>query len=123
MAALLPTTQSLFFDDTGTAAKSNFHTLGFRIDSDAQIEKDKKNDGLATLQIYSLPEYVTAFYTMVIENLNRQKLTPADWQRTVSISDGGLGPRVRKLSNRETFILIENGRKATAKYFSKKILQ
>ena len=108
------------FDDTGVISKPNFNTLGFRIDSDAQIEKDENNDGLATLNIHSLPQYVTAFYTMIIENLNRQKLTAADWQRTVSISDGGLGPRIRKLTNAETITLIENGRKAVSVYLSKK---
>jgi hypothetical protein len=52
-----------------------------------------------------------------MENLNRQRLTPADWQRTVSISDGNVQPRVRKLSKEELSILIGNGKKAVQDRF------
>lgn len=107
------------FDDTGAEKKSNFSTLGFRIDADAQIKNDKDHSGLAPVKVGSLKEYMNAFYTMIIENLNRQTLTAEDWQRTVSISDGGFGPRIRKLSKEEIATLVENGRKVTAGYFSK----
>jgi hypothetical protein len=48
--------------------------------------------------------------------MNRQQLTEEDWQRTVSISDGNVGPRIRKLSDREINILIDNGRQAVKTY-------
>jgi NTE family protein len=53
-----------------------------------------------------------AFYNIVIENLNRQQLTKADWDRTVSISDGNIQPKLRKLSKEEVNTLIENGKRA-----------
>lgn len=95
------------FDSTKSA------TLGFRIDSDEQIVAGNR---LAELPINNFKEYITAFYTMVLENLNRQQLTEQDWKRTVSISDGDIGPRIRKLSAREIELLINNGRTAMKNY-------
>jgi NTE family protein len=90
----------------------NYHTLGLRIDSDNQIKKDSVGKELAELPIRNMKTYLGAFYNIVIENLNRQTLTSDDWARTVSISDGGVGPRLRRLSKAEIDILIENGRVA-----------
>jgi hypothetical protein len=59
-----------------------------------------------------------AFYTIIIENLNRQKLSKKDWQRTVSISDGNISPKLRKLSQEEVKILIDNGRNSVKNYLN-----
>ena len=76
------------------------------------------------MQIISLKNYFGAFYNIVIENLNRQTLTKEDWQRTISISDGNVAPRVRKLPKEEVDILIYNGAVATKNhFFNKKWLQ
>ncbi len=101
------------FDTRGAAP----HTIGFRIDRDAQIENDKGNKTLAEMPVNNLKEYLGAFYTIIMENLNRQRLTNEDWQRTVSISDGDVQPRIRKLSKEEVTMLIENGRKAVRERF------
>lgn len=93
------------------------HTIGFRIDHGSQIENDKASRTLAEIPINNLKEYFRAFYTITMENLNRQRLTSEDWQRTVSISDGDVRPRLRKLSKEEVTILIENGRKAVKDRF------
>jgi len=95
----------------------DLNTIGFRIDHDAQIENDKGNRTLAEIPIDNLKQYFRAFYTIVIENLNRQQLTTSDWQRTVSISDGNVLPKVRKLSREEVTTLIENGRRAVQERF------
>src|SRR6187401_231918 len=95
----------------------DLYTIGFRIDHDPQIENDKEDRTLAEMPIDGLKQYFGAFYNIVIENLNRQRLTKADWQRTVSISDGDVLPKVRKLSKEEITILIENGRKAVQERF------
>jgi NTE family protein len=60
---------------------ANPHTLGVRIDSEPQIEADKQQiglarPGLAEQPIDGLPDYLQAFYTYVLENLNRPHLTP-----------------------------------------------
>jgi NTE family protein len=92
-------------------------TIGFRIDSDPQIESDRNSRILAEIPISHLNEYFLAFYNIVMEGLNRQRLTNADWQRTISISDGKTKPRLRKLSRGELTILIENGKKAVRDHF------
>ncbi|MGZ3853184.1 MAG: patatin-like phospholipase family protein [Flavisolibacter sp.] len=96
----------------------NPETIGFRIDREDQIEKDQKGSMLAPMEINSLKEYIGAFYNIIIENLNRQTLTKEDWQRTVSISDGNVGPRVRKLTGEEVDVLIYNGTAGTKHYFA-----
>jgi len=102
------------FDKAGTDP----NTIGFRIDHTAQIVNDKTDRTLAEMPITNLREYFGAFYSITMENLNRQRLTAEDWQRTVSISDGDVQPRLRKLSNEEITILIENGRKAVRERFN-----
>ena len=110
------------FDSIGSLTSKesviiNNATLGFRIDNDKQIENDKQHKDLAGMPVNNLKEYGRAFYNMIIENLNRQNLSDSDWKRTVSISDGAIGPRIRKLSKAEIATLIENGRVATNNFF------
>ena len=102
------------FDTT----KADLATLGFRIDPDAQIKNDKENKYLAEMPVDNLKQYAMAFYTIIIENLNRQQLTKEDWQRTVSISDGNIAPKLRKLKKEEIKILISNGRQAMKNYLN-----
>ena len=95
----------------------NNSTLGFRVDNDKQIENDKQHKDLAAMPVNNLKQYGRAFYNIIIENLNRQTLSESDWKRTVSISDGAVRPRIRKLSKAEITILIENGLAATNNFF------
>jgi len=106
------------FDTIDNQRRINHHTLGFRIDSDVQINFDSTQKGLAPMPINNLQQYIGAFYNIIIESLNRQTLTKEDWQRTVSISDGNIGSRIRKLKKEEIHTLVENGRKATQIYLS-----
>jgi NTE family protein len=96
----------------------NPYTLGFRIDTKDQIDRDLKDRKLVAKPVNNFNEFMAAFYTMVMENLNRQPLTPADWQRTISIDDGNVSPRIRKLSQKEISILIDNGRNAMKSYLN-----
>jgi len=98
--------------------KADFSTIGFRIDPDAQIRNDRINQSLAEMPVGNLKEYLMAFYTMIIEDLNRQQLTKSDWERTISISDGNIAPRLRRLSKEEVKILIDNGKKAVQEYLT-----
>ena len=111
------------FDSTryhATVQSNNFeynsYTLAFRIDKDEQIRNDTTNKELAEIPISNIKNYMGAFYTIMIENLNRQSLTETDWARTVSISDGGIGPRLRRLSKSEIDILVRNGNHAMKNY-------
>ncbi len=69
------------------------------------------------MKVTNFNEYMAAFYNLILENLNRQTLTAEDWKRTVTISDGAIGPRIRKLKKEEVERLVENGKAATVNYF------
>jgi NTE family protein len=113
-----------FFDPSRPNLFSpNPYTIGFRIDREDQIENDLSGKSLAPIEINSLKDYFGAFYNIIIENLNRQTLTKEDWQRTISISDGNVAPRVRKLPPEEVNTLMNNGAVATKNYFGNKSLQ
>ena len=56
-------------------ATPDLNTIGFRIDHEAQIENDKVDRTLAEMAINNLNEYFGAFYSIIMENLNRQRLT------------------------------------------------
>lgn len=110
-----------YFDSSKlNSYEPNFQTIGFRIDREDQIQNDTSGKSLAPVQITSLKDYFGAFYNIVIENLNRQMLTKEDWQRTISISDGNVAPRVRKLPREEMDILMYNGAVATKNFFFNK---
>lgn len=78
----------------------NEQTIGVRIDSDVQIESDAHSRKLVPVDILDLKDYVSALYVLVLENLNRNVLTEADWARTISVSSVGISPRIRKLSKK-----------------------
>ena len=99
----------------------NHQTIGIRIDTDSQIKEDKGNKNLATYPINDFSDYVSAFYVMVIENLNRTQLTKDDWNRTISISSVGITPKVKKLSSQQKRSLIISGYKGTEYYLNEKL--
>lgn len=94
----------------------NSQTIGVRIDRELQINNDSTTRLLAPFEIKGFKSYLNAFYTMVIESLNRQMLTVNDWKRTISISDAGIGPRIRKISLSDKRALIGNGEVATSTF-------
>jgi hypothetical protein len=59
---------------------------------------------------------VGSVYYLMKENLNRFILTPFDWERTVSISDCGIGPKVKRLSKEEKALFIKAGREGLRRY-------
>jgi NTE family protein len=97
----------------------NPNTLGLRIDTPEQISYDSLGLGLAPIPISRFRNYIGAFYNYVIENLNRNTLTPSDWSRTVSISSGSIGPKIRKLKPAEKKLLVENGYEAVKRKLKK----
>jgi NTE family protein len=111
------------FDSVSNALQSQRHanteTLGFRIDTPEQIAYDQQQKGLAPIEIKRFKNYVGAFYNYVIENMNRSSLTTEDWNRTVSISSGNIGPKIKKLSIAEKEVLINNGQQAMKTFLTK----
>ncbi len=98
----------------------NPHTLGFRIDSRAQIRQDSiSNHTLAPRKIRKVSDFIGALYNVTSEMLNRYPLTPEDWRRTVSISSMGIGPKIRKMSEEEKMILYNSGKRSATMYLNK----
>jgi NTE family protein len=98
----------------------NYQTVGIRIDTDSQIDEDKGSRDLAAYPINDFMDYVSAFYVMVIENLNRTQLTEDDWSRTISVSSVGNTPKVKKLSSQQKQALTKSGYVNTEFYLNKK---
>ena len=94
----------------------NPQTIGIRIDSDTQIQYDKVSGELAPLEIKNFNQYMEAFYVLVLENLNRNQLTPEDWKRTISVSSANIGPRVKKLSAQQKESLVNSGRISASQF-------
>ena len=111
------------FDDIekDAAGKSvripNLNTLGIRIDSKEQIEHDHISKELIPLEINNLKDYINAFYIFTLENLNRNTLTEEDWKRSISISSGDVGPKIKRLSKEQIETLVKNGEEYTVDYF------
>jgi NTE family protein len=114
------------FDSTYTSGNGdlvripNTRTLGVRIDSEQQIKQDSINPTLSEMPIENMGDYFQAFYVLVLENLNRTSLTPYDWKRTISVSDTGIGPKVKKLSSAQKQGLMRSGEEAVRRYFQVK---
>jgi NTE family protein len=104
--------------DTSQQSLHNANTIGIRLDSDAQIRYDLDGKGLAPFRITGMKSYMGAFYNVILENLNRQSLTPEDWKRTISISTAGVGPKVRKLAVRDKEGLVNSGKKGAEAFLN-----
>ena len=98
---------------------ANIKTIGCRIDAPDQIVFDQTQSGLAPFEIKKFRNYIGAFYSYVIESMNRSQLTSADWQRSVSISSGNIGPKIRRLSIAEKNMLIKNGQEAMCDFLTR----
>lgn len=97
----------------------NYKTIGVRIDSDLQIKSDSLDKELVPVQISNISDYLQAFYLIVLENLNRNKLTPEDWERTIAVSSAGISPKIRKLTKEEKEALILSGEQHTLEFIKK----
>jgi NTE family protein len=107
-------------DSTGEEHRiPNPKTLGIRMDSEDQIENDKKDLGLAEKEISDLRSYIEALYVFTYEHLNRSQLTPEDWERTISVSSAGIGPRIKKLKMEEKEKLMNSGKEAVIEFFGR----
>jgi len=98
----------------------NTQTLGVRIDSDAQIRNDALSGELVPLEITDLQDYLSAFYILALENLNRSQLQAADWERTISVSSAGITPRVKRLTANQKELLVTSGRQHAAAFLKAK---
>jgi NTE family protein len=97
----------------------NYKTIGVRIDTDSQIQNDASSRELVPIQINNFNDYLTAFYILTLEKLNRATLLPQDWERTISVSSVGIGPKIKKLSPEQKQALIKSGEDFTLKFLDR----
>jgi NTE family protein len=116
----------IFMFDTFTADSMSrrvripdYKTLGIRIDTDEQIENDNGSKELVPIKIDNMADYLTSFYILVLENLNRNQLIPEDWDRTISVSSVGIGPRIKRLTDGQKKALIQSGEIRAGEFFDK----
>ena len=112
------------FDSLDTKAINNvripnYKTIGVRIDTDSQIQNDSLSKELVPIQIKNFSDYLTAFYVLTLEKLNRTTLIPEDWERTISVSSVGISPRIKKLSLEQKQALIKSGEDFTLMFLNK----
>lgn len=98
----------------------NPKTLGFRIDSEEQIALDQQTQQLTNIDVENAQDYLIALYILILENLNRNALEKYDWDRTISIEDASISPKVKQLSTIQKESLIQCGRKGTQDFFINK---
>ncbi|PCJ81238.1 MAG: hypothetical protein COA49_05875 [Bacteroidetes bacterium] len=115
-------------DDSGNSIRTpNPSTLGIRMDSSDQVDSqvcsqnNSQSIDLVPLDIRSFEDFVKAFYVFTIENLNRTQLVSSDWDRTVSVSSVGIGPKIRMLSESEKLMLIDSGKLGVSCYFERRL--
>ncbi len=106
-----PVTDSLGF----TKYVANPNTIGLKLESPNQI--DTSIEQIAPYDISGYKTFSASFYTLTSESINRQKLSENQFNQTVLISNLGMSPKVRKLSEEEKNALIESGKAGVRKYF------
>ena len=70
------------------------------------------------MEVTNLNEYLTSFYNLIIEKLNRVELSPDDWKRTISVSTVGISPRIKRLPKIQKDSLVNSGTKAALEYLN-----
>ena len=105
------------FDSSGV----NMETLGLKLERPSQIVCYNNGEScIAGFDINNFKDYISAFYNIVIERLNRHISYENEKSRTIYISTGGISPKVRRLSKKDKNVLYENGRNAASNFFIKR---
>jgi NTE family protein len=97
---------------------NKMETLGLKLDRPEQIDYRKTSSGVAPYQIDGLKTYISAFYNIILENLNKLP-DSTEMLRTIYISTGNINPRVRKISNYNKQLLYANGKDAVEAFLAR----
>jgi NTE family protein len=98
----------------------NEQTLGVRLDRAEQILYDEHQLQLAPYKIKNFTDYIGAFYTIIIESLNRTNLTEKDYERIIYIDTVNMSPKIRRLSQAQKALLFESGREGVRAFLERK---
>ena len=95
----------------------NSATLGFRVDSRAEIQAERTKLQLPRAKVGNLVDYLKALVGFAIDMANHAHLNEADWHRTVFIDSLGVGTTDFGIDEKRQLALIDSGSQCTGKYF------
>ncbi|HEX5313398.1 MAG TPA: patatin-like phospholipase family protein [Gammaproteobacteria bacterium] len=101
----------------GNVRVYNPATLGFRVDTRAQITAEREGRYLPAIKVGNFLAYAKAFVNFAIGMANKSHLEPADWHRTVFIDVREVGTTDFSIGAAGIAALIESGRRDTESYF------
>lgn len=118
-------TKYLFNKNNGTAVDYNtvngyvfnHETLGFRLDSEKEIQLNGMGWESEPTEIKSIKEYLIGLANFLTEVANKRHLHENDWNRTVFIDTLGVKSTEFSLKQEKITALIESGRNRVKKYF------
>jgi len=91
--------------------------LAFQIVRKDQME-NKNAKEIAPYKVNNFSFFMKALYNLVMESRQSMKLKNYGDVRMVKISDGGIGPKIRKLKKKDVQLLLNNGLLAIDKSFA-----
>lgn len=107
-------------DSNGLTRRTpNPATLGVRMDTDNQMHHDSTDHELEPQSISSISDYAGALFILTVESLNRQWLTKEDWNRTISVSSLGIGPKIKRMSEDQKQAFFDSGAAAARLFLDK----
>ena len=95
----------------------NHETLGFRLDSEKEIQMNGMGWQSEPAEIKGLKEYMAGLANFMMEIANKRHLHQNDWNRTVFIDTLGVKSTEFNLKNEKISALIESGKRGIENYF------
>jgi len=95
----------------------NRATLGFRVDSRAEIQAERSQFKLPRARVNNLVDYLKALVGFAIDMANHAHLNQADWHRTVFIDSLGVSTTDFSVNEKQQLALIDSGSRCTEHYF------
>ena len=91
-------------------------TLGFRVDSRAEIQAERNHFQMPRAKVDNLVTYMKALVGFAIDMANHAHLSQADWHRTVFIDSLGVSTTDFSIDEEQQIALIRSGRQGAEKY-------
>jgi len=88
--------------------------LAFTIEREEQINCKDPNT-IAPFKVNSMSYFMKALYSLTMDSKQLLKLEKYKDIKIIQISDGGIGPKIKKLKKERVRLLLENGSKAAKK--------
>jgi NTE family protein len=95
----------------------NHETLGFRVDSTAEINYNK-DWSIEPDQIKNLKSFIGAIMKFIMEMANNKHLHKNDWNRTIFIDSVDVKTTEFKLNKDKINLLFQNGKIGVSNYFN-----